>query len=130
MNTNDQMTDKDSKLAASAQALYLFNISFLPILSFVILIHLYVKNRYSISPIAVLHFRQSILANIISGVLLLAVSGIILFIGGLNSPYTWMILLIYFICIHSALILFGVFAFIRALAKQEYVYPVFGKLWQ
>ncbi|WP_444995136.1 hypothetical protein [Aliikangiella sp. IMCC44359] len=123
------MTQNTRQFAPIAQGLFLANITLLPIISFVILLFLYWKKRYVVDPVSRLHFRQAILASIVSGILLLIVSGLILFLGGLSSPYTWMVVLIYFVSIHSALILYAVFAFIKALAEEKYVYPLFGRLW-
>lgn len=120
---------KERKSAALAQILFLTNITVLPILSFVILIFLYNKTNTEQHSILVQHYRQSILANIIAGILLFVVSAFILGFGSFDSVYTWMWLILYFTCIHSMLILFGVFALIKAQAGQAYVYPVFGRLW-
>lgn len=129
MQTQPLNKQSDSRLAGLAQALYLLNISFLPIISFLVLVSIYIKKQPYNNPVVQLHFRQSILACIVAGLLLLVVSGIILFIGDFTSPYTWATLIIYFTCIHSGLILFGVFALIKSLALQNYVYPIFGHLW-
>jgi len=114
---------------AIAHILYLTNITILPVASFLILIYLYNKVYNSGNKLEISHYRQSILANIVAGLLLVLVSGFILFYGSYDSPYTWIWLILYFTCIHSVLILFGVFALIKANAKQNYIYPVFGKLW-
>jgi uncharacterized Tic20 family protein len=124
------MTKHDRRLATLAQALYLTNITILPLFSFVILVFMYKKNFAKMHATAVLHCRQAIFANIIAGILLIAVSGLIFLTGSFDSPYMWMILIIYFLSIHSVLILYGVFALIKAHNEEDYVYPVFGKLWQ
>ncbi len=120
---------KEKKSAVLAQVLFLTNITLLPVLSFVILIFLYKKINTKPHSILVQHYRQSILANIVAGILLFAVSALILGFGRFDSVYTWMWLILYFTCIHSMLILFGVFALIKAQAGQAYIYPVFGRLW-
>ncbi len=120
---------KSRNVAVLAQALYLANITVLPILAFIILIFVYIQRERSLHPVAETHLKQSFIANIVSGVLLILVSLIILGFGSFDSPYTWMILLVYFISIHSMLILFGVFALIKAMAGVEYRYPLIGKLW-
>ena len=112
-----------------AHILYLTNITFFPVISFLVLIFRYNKIRHSKNTLEILHYRQSILANIVAALLLVMVSSIILFFGSFDSPYTWIWLILYFTCIHSILILYGVFALIKANAKQEYLYPIFGKLW-
>lgn len=125
-----EMPPSEVQIAAWTQGLYLTNITVLPVVSFVILMWLYSKKFATCHPVTQLHFKQSILANIVAGILLIIVSALILLFGSFNSPYTWMVLLIYFICIHSALILYGVFALIKALAQEKYIYPVFGNWWR
>ena len=123
------MSKQDIKFATLAQLLYLTNITIFPVFSFVILILIYFKNRARLNPTTLLHFRQSLLANMVAGFLLIGVSALILLMGSWNSPYTWMYFLIYVLSIHSGLILFGVFAMIKANAGQAYIYPVFGRFW-
>jgi len=130
MNQNITMSEEESRLAGLAQTLFLLNISFLPVVSFIILITLYLKKQPFENLTVRLHFRQAILANILAGILLLAISGIILFINDFNSPYTWAILITYFTCVHSALILYGVYALMKTFSQQAYVYPLIGKYWQ
>ncbi len=124
------MLNTDRRLATLAQALYLTNITIFPVVSFILLILLYLKYRTRLHPTALLHFKQAILANLVAGFLLIMVSLLILYVGEFNSPFTWMTLIIYFLSIHSALILFGVFALIKALAENAYVYPIFGRFWR
>lgn len=129
VQADNPLSQQQRKLAAVAQGLYLVNITILPIFAFIILIFLYFKNRASMHMTTLCHFRQSILANILSGFLLCVVSLVILLTGSFDSPYTWMILLLYFISIHSVLILYGVFGLIKALAGDAYQYPIIGKWW-
>jgi len=127
----EETTDnKNKRLAGYSQILYLLNITLLPIISFLLLIVLYQKHKANDSPLVIQHFRQSFLANIVAGILLIFVSGLILIFGSLESAYTWMWFILYFLSIHSVLILFGVLAYIKASAGQLYTYPVFGKLWE
>lgn len=129
MSQYNKPANKGQRLASLAQALYLTNITILPIISFVLLIFIYFKEKSNINDQVLNHFRQSILANIVAAFLLLVVSIAILLLGSLNSVYTWILLILYFICVHSILILFGVFALIKAWANQRYYYPLFGRIW-
>ncbi|MCW8879742.1 MAG: hypothetical protein OQK04_14130 [Kangiellaceae bacterium] len=129
MESKQEFTKRDHRLAVTAQTLYLANISVLPIIAFLLLIPIYLINKNAMHPLALQHQRQAILANVASGVLLVIVSGLILAFGSFDSPYTWIVLIIYFICIHSALILYGVFALIKAIVDEPYAYPLIGKLW-
>ena len=115
--------------AGLAHILFLTNITVIPVISFLYLLFSYSKIKLTNETLLIQHYRQSILANIVAGILLLVVSGLILLLGDFDSIYTWMWLILYFTCIHSVLILFGVFALIKAQAGQSYIYPLFGKLW-
>ncbi len=118
------------KAAVFAHLLFLMNITFLPIVSFIWLLVIYQKNKATADVEVLAHYHQSIVANIVSGVLLVIISGLILVIGDLQSAYTWMWLILYFTCIHSVLILLAVFAMMKANNGKPYSYPVIGKLWQ
>ncbi len=124
-----RVSDKDHRLAVAAEVLYLCNITLLPVLGFIGLLVIYSRRAESAQPLALHHLRQAIVASIVSGLLLIAVSLLIVLLGGFSSPYTWMLLILYFTAIHSALILFGVFGITRAANDREYFYPLIGRLW-
>ena len=68
---------------------------------------------------------------ITSIVLLTVVTLMIVLLGGFRMPATWVLLIIYFICWHSAMILFGVRGLACAMAGKYYVYPLIGvRTWQ
>lgn len=117
-------------VAVQAESLYLLNLLLFPGLSFVLLLWLAHSHKNSASELTRCHLRQTIIASIWAGVLLLIVAGLIIALGGFSSPYTWIVLILYFLCCHSVLILFGVFGLARAMAKQTFVYPLIGsKRW-
>lgn len=116
--------------AVMAEILYLCNISVLPIVAFVVTLIFYFRLRNRLNEFERAHFRQAIVANITAGLLLLLVGVLILVLGGFSSPYTWMVLIVYFMCCHSVLILLGVFALTRALNQKVYIYPVVGRFWR
>lgn len=126
MNTPDTHVS----VAVQAEALYLINLLLAPGLGFLGLLWLAYQNTNSESELTRCHLRQTIIASIWAGILLFIVAGLIITFGGFQSPYTWMVLILYFVTCHAALILFGVFGLARALAKQTYVYPLIGsKRW-
>ncbi len=125
-----EMPNRDRRIAITAQSLFLANISFLPILAFFMLLPIYNSAKHNLHPRAIEHCRQSILGCIASGILLVIVSGTIVLLGGLEEAYTWVFLITYFISIHSALILYGVFALIKAIVGEPYRYPLIGRFWQ
>jgi uncharacterized Tic20 family protein len=129
MNSYPLKQDQYHNWASRAHVLYLTNITFLPIISFFLQVFMYRKIRSSKNDFLIGHFRQSILASIIAGVLLICVSGLIVLFGNFESIYTWMWLILYVTCIHSLLILFGVFALVKAQAGDNYIYPLFGRFW-
>jgi hypothetical protein len=123
MNTPDTHVS----VAVQAETLYLINLLLLPGLGFLGLLWLAYRNADSDSELTRCHLRQTISASIWAGILLMLVTLLIVYFGGFNSPYTWMVLILYFITCHAALILFGVVGFSRAMAKQTYVYPLIGR---
>ncbi|MBA56797.1 MAG: hypothetical protein CMK89_20270 [Pseudomonadales bacterium] len=123
------MTEQDRKLASRAYLFYLFNITFLPGLGFIAQIVLWRQARSQCLAFAIEHARQSILASITAGALLTLVSGLILFIGDLASPYTWVVLILYFTLCHSSLILLGVLGFARSNGGKPFVLFQFRTWW-
>ena len=113
-------------IATTAQALYLLNILLLPGFAFLGLLWLYAKHRASTSQLVQCHLRQALRASICAGIFLVLVSGGIVLLGGFNTPGTWIVLILYVLCMHSVFILFGVFALTRALAGKLFYYPVIG----
>ena len=122
--------DTHVSVAVQAEALYLINLLFFPGVGFLALLLLAFFNRNSHSELTRCHLRQTIIASVWAGVLLLIVAALIVYLGGFTSPYTWMVLILYFITCHASLILFGILGLARAMAKQTYVYPLIGsKRW-
>jgi len=125
----ESLSNRDRRLSIIAQALFLLNISVLPFLAFLIQLVIYMAGGKNSHPQALEHQRQAILGSVTAGILLIIVSGLILFLGGFSSPYTWVLLITYFISIHSALILYGVFAIIKAIVDEPYRFPLLGRFW-
>lgn len=117
------------KSSALAHLLFLTNITVLPVISFILLLITYNRNKARFDSEVLHHYRQSIIANIISGILLILVSAAILGLGSFDSVYTWMWLILYFTCIHSVLIFLAVLGLVKAQAGKRYSYPLFGNLW-
>lgn len=111
--------------AVLAEVLYLVNLLLAPGFGFLGLLWL-AHARPEAPELGRCHLRQAIVASLWAAVLLLLVALLIVLLGGLHSPYTWMVLLLYFISCHTALILFGVIGLARAMAGQLFVYPLIG----
>ena len=113
-------------LAVLAEALYLINLLLLPGLAFAGLLALWLKNKDSAPPLARQHLRQTTFVSLVGGFLIVTLSGLILALGGLDWEWTWVVLVLYFTCIHSTLVLFGMYGLIKAMAGQVWRFPLIG----
>ncbi|MBU0594069.1 MAG: hypothetical protein ABIG70_00510 [Pseudomonadota bacterium] len=114
-------------LAIAAEALYIANLLVLPGLSFIILLKLYFKHRTSAPLLAICHLKQTISASIWAGVLLVIANLAIFLLGGYTSANTWTVVIIYFTTCHSTLVLLGILGLAKAMAGQNFVYPLIGQ---
>lgn len=108
---------------------YLLNISFLPVIGFVVQLWLWQRSRSQCRVFANHHARQSILASVGAAVLLGLVSVLILAFGGLSSPYTWVTLILYFTLCHSGLIVLGVVGYARASGGKNFEFLHYSTWW-
>ncbi|MDD5330816.1 MAG: hypothetical protein PHX38_12510 [Sulfuricella sp.] len=114
-------------LAIWAETLYLVNLLLAPGLAFLALLWLYLRRPPATPPLAVCHLRQAISASLWAGALLVFANVLIILLGGYSAPSTWVVVILYFTTCHSTLVLFGVFGLAKALAGQQYVYPLLGR---
>lgn len=114
-------------LAAWAEVLYLSNLLIAPGLAFLILLWLYFRRNADTPALAVCHLRQTICASIWAAALLVLVNVAIFQLGGYTSPTSWVIVILYFLTCHAALVLLGVVGLTKALAGQKYIYPLIGR---
>lgn len=114
-------------LAVAAEMLYLVNLLLLPGLAFAVLLALYLRHRRSAPLLARCHLQQTFAASIWAGVLLIAVNALILGLGGYRAPSTWVVLVLYFVSCHGALVLLGVVGLAKAMTGQVYRYPLIGR---
>lgn len=120
-------TKEEIQIASTAATLYLLNILLLPFAAFVLLLVLYQKQRHNVSTLVQCHLIQAMRASICAGFMLILVSAGILLFGDWHHVGTWMILILYVLCVHSVFILFGVFALTKALSGKLYFYPLIGR---
>jgi hypothetical protein len=113
-------------LAVLAESLFLINLMLLPGIAFAILAGLWLKHRDSAPPLARQHLRQATLVSLWGGALIVVLGAIIILAGGLDAAWTWVVLILYFTCIHSTLILLGMYALIKAMAGQRWRFPLIG----
>ncbi|MBL7000822.1 MAG: hypothetical protein ISR73_13235 [Gammaproteobacteria bacterium] len=114
-------------LAIAAESLYLVNLLLLPGLAFALLLLLYLRERNRVSPFTLSHLQQTISASIWAGILLFLMSLLIVLLGGVDGPYTWVIVIVYFTMAHSTFILLGMVGLIKALAGQCWKFPLIGR---
>ena len=114
-------------LAVAAEALYLVNLLLVPALAFAALLVLYARHRHTAPPLARCHLQQTVIGTVWAGVLLIAVNALILALGGYSAPSTWVVLVLYFVSCHGALVLVGVLGLAKAMAGQPYRYPLIGR---
>jgi uncharacterized Tic20 family protein len=113
-------------LAVLAESTYLINLLVLPGIGFLLLVGLWFKHKDSAPPLARQHLRQTTVVSLIGGLLIVTLSGLIIGLGGLAWEWTWVTLILYFTCIHSTLVLFGMYALIKAMNGQMWRFPLIG----
>jgi uncharacterized Tic20 family protein len=114
-------------LAVAAESLYLVNLLLAPGLAFAVLVWLYLRRVNTAPPLARCHLRQTLSASLWAGVLLIAANAVIIVLGGYTAPYTWVVAVLYFLCCHAALVMFGALGLAKALAGKSYRYPLIGR---
>ena len=116
----------DRSLAIAAEGLYLGNLLVAPGVCFAVLLWLWFRRGRGASPLARNHLRQTIAGSLWAGVLLVGLSGVIFFIGGFASMWSWLAVILYFTFFHSALALCGMIGLAHAMAGRPFVYPLIG----
>ena len=113
-------------LAVLAESLFLINLLLLPGLAFAGLFALWLKNKDSAPPLARQHLRQTTFVSLVGGFLIVTLSGLILALGGLDWAWTWVVLVLYFTCIHSTLVPFGMSGLVKAMSGPVWRFPLIG----
>ncbi|WP_226418917.1 hypothetical protein [Dechloromonas denitrificans] len=113
-------------LAILAEALYLANLLVAPGIAFGVLWWLWRKNKDSAAPLARQHLKQTTFVSLYGGILIVALTAIFLAVGGLHWEWTWVVVILYFTCFHSTLVMFGMFGLAKAMAGQVWRFPLIG----
>ena len=100
------------KRASNAALASLLNLTILPLFSFIVLLLIYKKT----SPDAIdrYHATLGIKINVAAAAALFLVSAIMIVLGGFDSPWTWVYVISYFTLVHTAFIVFALWALVRA----------------
>lgn len=115
------------RIATIAEVLYLLNITFLPVIGFVLLLVMHSKHNNDSHRLVRSHIKQAINASIWAGILMILINGLILLLNGIDNIWSWMYVIIYMTSIHSLLIILGVIAISKAQGGQLYRYPMLHK---
>ncbi len=117
VNRNNSFTDRQIKQASNNAVASLLNLTFLPGLAF---IYLLIKlSKSDPQHIDYYHARLGIKLNLFAAVILIFVSGLMIFFGGFDSAWTWVYVITYFTFVHTMFILIAVWAMIRAWSGQK-----------
>lgn len=119
--------DSGQRLAVLAESLYLLNLLVLPGLAFVVLVWVFVRRLPTAPPLARAHLVQALSASLWAGSLLVAVSLVILAIGGWSGIHAWLVVILYFVLVHTSLVLLGIVALSKALSGQTWRMPLVGR---
>ena len=123
---DDKLEEDGRDLAIIAESLYLANLLLVPGICFAILFWLWLKHKDTASPLARQHLKQTTYVSLYGGLMIFTLSAIVIALGGLEWEWTWVMVIMYFTCIHSTLVMFGMFALAKAMAGQPWRYPLIG----
>ena len=98
--------------AANAALASLLNLTLLPVISFIALLLIYRKTQPD--TIDRYHALLGMKINIVAAAVLFLVSALMIFLGGLDSPWTWVYVISYFTIVHTVFIVFALWALVRA----------------
>lgn len=116
--------------AILAESLYLGNLLIAPGLCFAALIWLWLRVRRQPGGGPVLarnHLAQTFAGTLWAAGLLVVLNAAILVIGGFDSMWSWLAVIMYFTFFHSALVLCGMLGLAKAMAGRPCVYPLIGR---
>jgi len=122
----DKPASDGLRLAVIAEMLYLANLLLAPGIAFAVLLWLWLQNRHSAPLLARQHLKQTTFVSLYGGLLIVILTTIFLVAGGLDWEWTWVMVIMYFTCIHSTLVMFGMFGLAKAMAGQSWRYPLIG----
>ncbi len=113
------------RLAVLAEVLFLANLLIAPGLAFAWLAWLWWRHREAAPALARNHLGQALAASLWAGALLVGGCLAIFVLSG-HRAETWTVLILYFTCVHSTLVLAGILGLARAMAGRHWHYPLIG----
>lgn len=128
MDDNRPRTDQPAPgqdLAVAAESLFLANLLLVPVFSFAALFWLW--RRHPDAPaLARNHLKQTFYVSLWGGLILAVFIAAFLALGGLQWAWTWVLVIMYFTCVHSTLVICGMFGLARAMAGKPFRFPLIG----
>lgn len=112
-------------LAVAAESLFLVNLLVAPGIGFAALYWLW-RKHHSAAPLARNHLKQTLYVSLWGGLLITVFSAAFIALGGLQWAWTWVLVIMYFTCVHSTLVICGMFGLARAMAGKTFRYPLIG----
>ncbi len=113
MNLQARIQGKEQIKQASNIALWsILNLTFLPVLSFILL--LMKLSQCDDNSFAKYHLIFAIKLNLVAAAALILVSVLMILLGGFTSGWTWVFVITYFVLVHTAFIVIAVWALIRS----------------
>lgn len=124
---HDPEHDSGTTIAMIAEGLFFLNLFLLPVVSFVILALLYFSQRKHESRLARNHLKQAFVAAGITTALFLLTNLLIVLNGGYHSIALLIAIEVYLVVVVTPFAIIGIFGLLKAMAQQEYRYPLIGK---
>lgn len=122
----DKPAADGQRLAVLAESLFLANLLVAPGIAFGVLLWLWQKHKASAPLLSRQHLKQATFVSLYGGILIVSLSALFLALGGLDWEWTWVVVILYFTCFHSTLVMFGIFGLAKAMAGQIWRYPLIG----
>ena len=119
--------DSGTTIAIIAEGLFFLNLFLLPVLSFVILALLYLSQRKHESRLARNHLKQAFVAAGITTALFFLTNVLIVANGGYQSIALLIAVEVYLVAVVTPFAIVAIFGLLKAMAQQEYRYPLIGK---
>jgi uncharacterized membrane protein len=115
--------------AVLVESLYVINLLYVPVLSFIILVLLFLTRHGSLPPLANSHLEQTISAGFKTAVMLFVggMTTMMVRLTGVEDVILWMVIIILFTVLHATMVLLGIVGLAKALAGKCWSYPVVGR---
>ncbi len=115
--------------AIMVESLYIANLLILPVISFIILVYLFLQKHGELPTLAKSHLEQTISAGLWIALMFLlgGVTIMIMRLNGIEDITLWLIVIITFTLLHATMVLFGIVGLSKALSGKCWPYPLVGK---